>query len=133
MLNTPDRVVKRFIGRLRGMRWAAMAELVDWPQSSRYVPGLPASNEGDDDAKKDVMIRIAENFTGFPVGQSTPDEIRHEFLFLKLAHLKHTKESDNWAWLEIKITIDSRAKKVQILVMKVKRIWRVVLTESIFE
>lgn len=133
LLNTPDRIVERFIARLKGMRWREMAELVDWPQSSQYIPGFPTSNKGEYEEKKEVMKRIAENFTGFPVRQKTDDQIRHEFIYLKLASLKHMKDGGGWAWLEIKITIDTRAKKVQILVMKVKRLWRIVLTDSIFE
>jgi hypothetical protein len=133
LLNTPDRVVERFIARLKGMRWRAMAELVDWPQSSQFVTGLPASNKGKYEEKSEVMKRIAENFTGFPVRKKTDDQIKHEFVYLKLATLEHMKDGGGWAWLEIKITIDTRAKKVQILVMKIKRIWRIVLTDSIFK
>jgi hypothetical protein len=133
MLNTPEQVVKKFVRRLRGMRWAAMAELIDWPRSSQFVPGLPASNGGQDDAKKEVMLRIAENFTGFPVKKKTSEQIRHEFLYLKLARLKRTDEGENWAWLEVKLTLDSRAKEVQILVEKIDRVWRIALTDSVFK
>ncbi len=133
LFNTPDRIVERFIARLKGMRWSEMAELVDWPQSSQYISGVPASNRGEENAKKEVMKRIAENLTGFRVRQKSDDQIRHEFIYLKLAGLKHMKSGDGWASLEIKITIDTRAKKVQILVMKIKRVWRIVLTDSIFK
>ncbi len=133
LLNTPDQVVKRFVSRLKARQWEAMAELVEWPRSSRYVPGLPSSNTGEDDAKREVMLRIAENFTGFPVRQRTTDQIRHEFLYLKLAGLKHMRDSDTWAWLEIRLTMDGHAKTVQLLVMKIDRVWRIVLTESIFK
>lgn len=138
LFNTPGRVVERFVGRLKGMRWKKMAELVDWPQSSqyvspRYVENLPASNKGEDDAKKDVMMRIAENLTGFPVRKKTPEQIRHEFIYLKLARLEHMKDGDNWAWLEITVSTEKRAKTVQVLLMKINRIWRIVLSDSVFE
>lgn len=133
MFNTPERVVKRFVGRLRGMHWGAMAELIDWPRSSQYVPDLPASNDGEEEAKKEVMLLLAENLAGFPVRKRTSDQIRHEFLYLKLARVKHMKDGDDWAWLDIKITTQSRGKTVQVLVMKINRVWRIVLTENVFK
>jgi hypothetical protein len=133
MFNTPERVVKRFVDRLRGMHWGAMAELIDWPQSSQYVPGLPASNVAEEEAKKEVMLRLAENLTGFPVRKRTSDQIRHEFLYLKLAQVKHMKDGDDWAWLDVKITTQSRGKTVQVLVIKIDRVWRIVLTENVFK
>jgi hypothetical protein len=133
MLNTPERVVKRFVARLRGMRWQAMAELIDWPRSSQNVPGLPTSNEGEEAAKKEVMLRLAENLTGFPVRKKTQDQTRHEFIYLKVSELKPLKEEDDWSWLEFKITTESRARTVAVLLMKIDRVWRIVLTESIFQ
>ncbi len=132
-LNTPDRVVRRFIGQLKDMRWDSMADVVDWPQSAQYVPGLPATNDGEDDAKKEVMMRLAENLTMFPVRQKNADQIRHEFLYLRLSRLKHTRDDRDWAWLEITVSTEKRSKAVQVLVMKINRLWRVVLTDSIFQ
>ncbi|NQT83091.1 hypothetical protein HQ563_08710 [bacterium] len=133
MFNTPDRVVKRFVSRLKWMRWQGMAELVDWPRSSQYVPDIPASNEGENDAKRDVMLRIAENLSGFPVRQKTPEQIRHGFIYLKLARLSHMKDGDGWAWLKVTVSTDQHAKTVEVLVIKINRIWRIVLTENILE
>lgn len=110
-----------------------MAELVDWPQSSEFVPGMPRSNEGEEEAKKEVMMRIAENLTGFPVRRKTPEYIRHDFLFLKLDHVEETKKGGDWVWLKVRVAMDGRARTAEVLVMKINRVWRIVLTDSIFE
>ncbi len=133
LLNTPEQVVKRFIGHLKAMEWSEMASLVDWPQSSQYFPGLPTTNKGEDEKKKEVMQRIAENLSHFPVRTKTPDQTQHEFLYLKIANMKYMTKSKRWAWLEVEITLDARAKTVQILVMKINRLWRVVLTDSLLK
>lgn len=132
-LNTPDRVVERFIAHLKGMRWGKMAELVDWPHSSQYVRGIPSSNEGEENRKKEVMLRIAENLTDFPVQRKTPDQIQHEFLYLRLHRLAHIKDGSDWAWLEADVCTEARRRTVQILVMKINRVWRIVLTDSILK
>ena len=133
LLNTQDRVVKRFVAHLKGMRWSKMAELIDWPQSAKYIPDLPAKNQGDDDKKKETMLRLAENLTKFPIRQRTTDQVRHEFLYLEIDRLDHIKDGKDWSWLEVTIATEARAKTVKILVMKVDRVWRIVLTDSIFE
>ena len=133
LLNTPDRVVKRFIENLKGMQWDEMARLVDWRQSAEYIPGVPATNTGEDERKGEVMLQIAENLTRFPVRKKTADQIRHEFLYLKLARLERMSGAKNWTWFEVTVSIDARIKTVEILVMKIKRIWRVVLTDTIFK
>ncbi len=133
LFNTPERVVERFVGRLKGMRWEEMAELVDWPQSSQYLPDLPKSNKGEIEAKREVMRRLAENLSGFPVRKKTPEQVRHEFIYLELARLEHTRDADNWAWLEITLSTEKRAKTVQVLLMRINRVWRIVLTDSVFK
>jgi len=133
LLNTPEQVVKRFVARMKGVRWEGMAELIDWPESSRNIPGLPASNMGQEDEKTEVMKRIAENFTGFPVSKRTADQIRHEFIYLKVASIKHVEDGRDWASLKVKVTTEMHTKTVPVLVMKIDRLWRIVLTESIFK
>lgn len=133
LLNTPEQVVKRFIGRLKSLEWEKMSELVDWPQTAEYMPDFPATNEGKSDRKKEILQRFAEKVTGFPVRKKTADEIRHEFLYLKMSGMKRMKDDKNWAWLELEVTRDSRSKVIQILVMKVKRVWRIVLTDNLFK
>jgi hypothetical protein len=133
LLNTPERVVKRFVTRLKGRRWDGMAELIDWPQSSRYVQGVPAVNRGEEDAKREVMKRIAENLTGFPVRERTPDQTRHEFIYLKLASMERINSREDWVWLKVRVSTEKRAKTVKVLVMKIRRVWRIALTDSIFE
>jgi len=133
LFNTPDRAIKRFIGHLKDMQWDSMAELVDWPQTAQYMPGFPEANEGEEDRKKEIMMQIAENWTRFPVRQKTAYQIRHEFLYLRISRLKRMRDSKNWAWMDVKITLDARAKEVKILVMKINRLWRVVLTDSVFQ
>ena len=110
-----------------------MAELVDWPESSRYVPDVPASNEGENESKREVMLRIAENLSGFPVRRKTADQVEHEFLYLRVSRLEHTKEGEDWAWLKVEVVTEARSKTVEMLVMKINRLWRIVLTESIFK
>ncbi len=133
LLNTPDRVVKRFVGHLKDMEWNKMAHLVDWPQTAQWMSDFPATNDGQEDRKKEIMIQIAENWTQFPVRRKTADQIRHQFLYLRIARLKPINQGKDWAWMDLKITWDSRAKEVKMLVMKIDRIWRIVLTESVFQ
>ncbi len=133
LLNTPERVVRLFIDNLRAIQWDEMARLVDWPQSAEYLPAVPATNTGEDEAKREVLLQLAENLSRFPVRKKTPDQTRHEFLYLRLSRLEQMNKGKNWAWFEITISVDARIKTVQILVMKIKRIWRVVLTDSLFK
>lgn len=133
LLNTPEQVVKRFIGRLKSLEWEKMSELVDWPQTAEYMPDFPATNKGESEKKKEILQKFAENVTGFLVRKKTADEIRHEFLYLKISSLKRMKDDRDWAWLEVEVTRDSRSRVIQILVMKVKRVWRIVLTDNLFK
>jgi hypothetical protein len=131
--NAPDGVVERFVARMRGMAWERMVELVDWPHSCRYVVGVPCLQKGEEDKKKELMLRIAEKWTDFPVKEKTPDEVRHEFLYLKVAKIGRAREGEDWAWLKVDVRIDTRLKTVDVLVMKIDRVWRIVLTDSIFK
>ncbi len=133
LFNTPDQVVKRFIGHLKDMEWEKMGKLVDWPQTAEYMPDFPATNEGESEKKKEILQRFAENLTGFAIRKKTDDQIRHEFLYLRILRLEHMNDGKDWAWLEVKVTRDARSKVIQILVMKIKRVWRVVLTDSLFK
>jgi hypothetical protein len=133
LFNTPDQVFRRFFGHLKDMEWQEMAGYVDWPQTARWMPGFPATNNGEDDKKKEIMMQIAEKWTGFAVQRKTLDQIRHEFLYLRISRLRHMKEAKDWAWLEVRITLDTRLKEVEVLVMKINHIWRVVLTDSVFQ
>lgn len=140
LFNTPDRAIKRFIGHLKDMEWDKMADLIDWPRTAKWMLGFPEANEGEEDRKKEIMMQIAENLTGFPVRRKTADQIRHGFLYLRISRLKPMKDAEgrplkskDWAWFDLRITLDGRAKEVKILVMKINRLWRVVLTDSIFQ
>jgi hypothetical protein len=132
-LNTPERVVKRFVGRLKGMQWEKMSQLVDWPKTAEYVPDFPATNKGEHEKKKEIFLRLAENLTGFAVRKKTADEIRHEFLYLRISRLERMKDSKDWAWLEVEVARDAKSKVIQVLVMKINRVWRIVLTENLFK
>lgn len=133
LFNTPDRAVKRFIGHLKDMEWEKMAELVDWPQTAQYMPDFPATNEGESERKKEIFQTFAENLTGFAIRKKTDDQIRHEFLYLRISRLEHMNDGKDWAWLEVEVRRDPRSKVIQILVMKIKRVWRVVLTDNLFK
>ena len=126
LFNSPSNVTKRFVGAIRGLKWAKMEKLVDW-KSSEQALGRPLSEN-----RKDLLVKVAEAVTDYDIGYQGEELSRTKLLYLRVAKAKVSRQGDDRATVRATVSMGADYEtEIVFATARVGRTWRVVLTPDL--